>query len=181
MAVARLWHADPWGYRLLFLALALFLLFLRLLPLNTGEESFPGPDLLLCLMLAWAMRRPDYVPVWLIVPVVLAEDLILMRPPGLWTALVVIATEFLRARVALTRELNFLVEWALASGLMMAMFLAYRLAFALVLLPQASFGFAVTQIYWSIAAYPVVVFLSRMLFDLRKPATGEVDDYGRRL
>ena len=35
----------------------------------------------------------------------LVEDLILMRPPGLWTALVVMASEFIRSRVALTREL----------------------------------------------------------------------------
>jgi rod shape-determining protein MreD len=37
------------------------------------------------------------------------------------------------------------------------------------------------QVLWSIAVYPVVVGLSRLALDLRKPATGEVDDFGRRL
>jgi hypothetical protein len=46
----------------------------------------------------------------------LVEDLVLLRPPGLWTALVVLATEFMRSRAALTRELNFVVEWLLVSG-----------------------------------------------------------------
>lgn len=173
--------ADPWGYRALFLALAFVLLFARLLPLGSAAGAFPGPDILLCLTLAWVMRRPDFLPVGLIVAVSLAEDLILLRPPGLWTALLVLATEFLRARNALTRELGFPVEWLLASGLMLAMLLAYRLVFVVTLLPQPPFGYSAMQILWSIMAYPLVVGLSRLAFDLRKPATGEVDDYGRRL
>lgn len=176
-----LWRAAHWGYRALFLALALVLLFLRLLPLGNTAGALPGPDLMLCLILAWVMRRPDYLPLGLIVLVVLAEDMILARPPGLWTALVVLASEFLRSRAALTCELNFVVEWLLVTGLMMGMLLAYRLVFAVALLPQPPFGFSVVQILWSVVAYPVVVGLSRLVLDLRKPATGETDDYGRRL
>ncbi len=173
--------AAHWGYRTLFLALALLILFLRLLPLGSDAGQFPGPDLLLCLTLAWVMRRPDYLPLGLIVAVVLVEDLILMRPPGLWTALVVLATEFLRSRAALTRELNFVVEWLLVVGLMVGMLLAYRLVFAISLLPQPPFGYAIVQVLWSAVAYPFVVGASRLVLDLRKPATGETDDYGRRL
>lgn len=176
-----LWRAAHWGYRALFLGLALLLLFLRLLPLGAEPGRFPGPDLILCMIMAWVMRRPDYLPVWLIAAVVLAEDLILMRPPGLWTALVVMGSEFVRSRAALTRELNFVVEWLLVTGLMVAMLLAYRLVFALALLPQPPFGFAVVQVLWSALAYPLVVGASRLVLDLRKPAMGETDDYGRRL
>lgn len=172
---------DPWGYRLGFLGLAVVILFLRLLPLGREAGSLPGPDILLCLMLAWVMRRPDFLPLWLIIGITLAEDLILMRPPGLWTALVVLATEFLRSRIALTRELSFVIEWLVASGLMVGMLILYRLAFALALVPQQPFGFAVVQVIWSILAYPAVILLSRHLLDTRKPGTGEVDDFGRRL
>lgn len=177
----RVLRADPWGYRALFLLLALVFLFLRLLPLGTAPGALPGPDLLMCLTFAWMMRRPDYLPLPLIVAVALVEDLVLMRPPGLWTALMVLATEFLRSRTALTRELNFLTEWLLAAGLMLGMLLAYRFVFALAFLPQPPFGHALVQILWSILAYPAVVALSRLSFDLRKPATGEIDDQGRRL
>jgi rod shape-determining protein MreD len=179
--MASFLRADPWGYRALFVALAAVFLFVRLLPLGNTAGAFPGPDLLICLMIAWVMRRPDFLPLGLIVAVTLIEDLILMRPPGLWTALVVLATEFLRSRTALTRELNFVTEWMLAGGLMIGMLLAYRLVFMLALLPQPPFGFAVVQVLWSILAYPVIVGLSRLAFDLRKPAMGEIDDYGRRL
>lgn len=177
----EIWRSSHWIYRGLFLGLALVLLFLRLLPLGHSAGAFPGPDLLLCIIMAWVVRRPDYLPLAMIVIVVLAEDLILMRPPGLWTALVVLATEFLRSRVALTRELNFVVEWMLVSGLMIGMLLVYRLIFAVSLLPQPPFGFAVVQVLWSILLYPIVVWLSAMALDLRKPATGEIDSFGRRL
>ena len=143
--------------------------------------DLPGPDILLCIIFAWTMRRPDYLPALLIGAVVLLEDMILMRPPGLWTALVIIASEFVRARVALTRELNFGVEWLLVAGLMLGLLLCYRMAFAIALLPQAGFGFAMVQVIWSIVCYPVVVFLSRYVLDLHKPAMGEVDAYGRRM
>jgi rod shape-determining protein MreD len=179
--MGEFWRADPWGYRLLFLGLALSFLFLRLLPLGTAPGALPGPDILLCLTLAWAMRRPDFVPLWLLIPILLAEDMILMRPPGLWCALVVLSVEFLRSRNALTRELNFLAEFLLAAGLMLAMLVAYRLGLGLALVPQPAFGFSVVQMLWSILAYPVVVALSRLVFDLRKPSPGETDDYGRRL
>jgi rod shape-determining protein MreD len=148
---------------------------------TTWLGRMPGPDLLLCITFAWTMRRPDYLPVLLIAAVVLLEDMILMRPPGLWTALVIVASEFVRGRVALTRELSFSVEWLLVSALMVAMLLVYRMFFALVLVPQAPFGFAMIQILWSILCYPVVVFLSRFVLDLYKPAMGEIDAYGRRM
>ena len=170
-----------WFYRIVFVGIALVLLFLRLLPLGSVAGHWPGPDLLVCLTLVWVMRRPDYLPALLIAFVFLAEDLILLRPPGLWTAIILLATEFLRARAALTRELNFVVEWMLVAGLMVAMLLAYRLIFTISLLPQPGFGFALVQTIWSVLCYPVVVMASTLALDLRKPAMGEVDNFGRRL
>ena len=49
------------------------------------------------------------------------------------------------------------------------------------LLLYGVFGFAMVQVIWSIVCYPVVVFLSRYVLDLHKPAMGEVDAYGRRM
>ena len=172
---------DVLVHRGLYVLMALALLFLRLLPLGNGANGLPGPDLLLCVTLCWLLRRPDYLPVWLIAAVVLAEDLILMRPPGLWTALVVMGSEFVRSRAALTRELNFVVEWLLVTGLMVAMLLAYRLAFAVTLMPQVGFGFAMVQVVASILVYPLVVWLSHLTLGVHKPGMGEVDDMGRRL
>jgi len=177
---------DPWwrsllAYRALFLGLALLTLFFRLLPSGQTPGSLPGPDVLLCLILAWMVRRPEYLPLSVIVIVILMEDLLLQRPPGLWSAIVVLATEFLRGRVTLTRELNFPVEWMLVSGIMLGMMLVNRLVLAIVFVPQPGFGLVLVQSLWSIAIYPGVVLLSQLAFNLHKPAMGEVDRAGRRL
>lgn len=172
---------SVWLYRAGFVAIALVLLFLRLLPLGSIAGDWPRPDLLLCLMLAWVTQRPDQLPTWLIALVVLVEDMVLMRPPGLWSAIVVLATEFLRARSALTRELGFATEWLLISGVMVAMLLAYRLSFAVAFLAQPGFGFAFAQTIGSVFMYPVVVWVMRVVLHLRKPGAGDVDAKGRRI
>lgn len=174
-------RTPVWIYRGAFTFFVCVILYIKLLPLGSMAGDWPGPDILLCLIFAWIVRRPDYLPVLLVAAVLLLEDLLLMRPPGLWTALVVLAAEFIRSRVALTRELSFWAEWALVAGLMVGLLLAYRLVFAIAFLPQPAFGFALMQTLWSILCYPVVVAGSRFALDLRKPAMGEVDAYGRRL
>lgn len=173
--------ARLWLYRLAFLGLAAAILIVRILPVGGDAGAWPGPDLMLCLMLAWVNRRPDYLPALMIALVVLVEDLILMRPPGLWAAIVLVATEFLRSRVALTRELGFLAEWLMTGIVIVAMLLAYRLGMALAFLDQPPFGMAFAQTAMTILCYPLVTGLLHLALQLRKPSTGEVDAFGRRL
>lgn len=170
-----------WFYRAAFLGLAAAILFVRLLPLGSPAGTWPGPDLMLCLMLAWVNRRPDYLPAVLIALVVLIEDLMLMRPPGLWTAIVVLATEFLRSRAALTRELLFVAEWIMVGVVMLVMLLGYRLVLAVAFVDQPPFGPAFAQTAMTILCYPAVTALLHLALQLRKPLTGEVDAFGRRL
>ncbi|SEM78191.1 rod shape-determining protein MreD [Pseudorhodobacter antarcticus] len=175
------WGDSLWAYRAAFVLIALGVLFVRMLPLGSVAGDWPGPDIMLCLMLAWVTQRPDHLPMGLLALVVLAEDMILMRPPGLWAAIVILATEFLRARSSLTRELGFVAEWILIAGVMIAMLLAYRLAFAIAFMSQPGFGFAFAQTVGSILMYPVVVWVLRVALQLRKLTPGELDAKGRRL
>ena len=179
--MANGWINSLWLHRILFLGVAAGLIFWKLLPMQETAGRLPGPDILLCMIFAWTVRRPDYLPVLMIAGIVLLEDMLLMRPPGLWTALVLLGSEVIRSRVVLTRELSFGVEWLLVALLMLAIFVIYRLVFVLALVPQPVLGFALVQTFWSIMAYPVVVALSRYGLNLHKPATGELDEYGRRL
>lgn len=180
-AVIRGWIGDLWFHRLVFLGVVLVLLTLRLLPLDTTAGHLPGPDLLVCLIFAWMVRRPEYLPAPLIAAVVLIEDLALMRPPGLWAALVLVGAEFIRARASLTRELSFGVEWLLVGGVMLGVFALNRLLLGLAFVDQPAFGMALVQILWSLLAYPLVVAFSRYGLDLHKPAKGEIDAQGRRM
>ncbi len=169
-----------WRGRFGFVAILTALTFVMLLPMGGEAGSLPGADLMTCVVFAWMMRRPDYVPLWLLAIVMLTADILLMRPFGLWAALVVLAAEIIRARAVLMRELNFFMEWAVVSALMLAMLLAYRFGFALTLVPQVSFGAALLQWLWSVIAYPAVVLFATYVLALRKPSLGQIDAYGQR-
>ena len=54
--------SQRWLYHLMFAGLALAVLLMQLVPVGGGIRHIPGPDLLMCLVLVWVQRRPDYVP-----------------------------------------------------------------------------------------------------------------------
>jgi rod shape-determining protein MreD len=188
-------------YMLLFLGLALLVTFFRLLPLGSygfplgpilpevednvtqgwGLRNLPMPDLMLCLTLAWVVRRPSMLPAWVIVVYFFLEDILLMRPPGLWALVVLLATEFLRKRTEHLRQHGFLLEYMMIFAVMLAMFVANRAVLAIVMGPQAPLGLSLAQFLGTVLAYPAIVALSHFVFGLRKPATGEVDALGQRL
>ena len=85
------------------------------------------------------------------------------------------------SRGALAREVSFPVEWLIVAAVMAAAMLGFRLVLMLAMLPQVSLGQTMIQLIASILCYPLVVGASRMILGVRKPATGEVDAYGRRM
>lgn len=172
---------SVWLWRAIFVAVFAVLLSLRLLPLSAEPGKLPGPDLLMCLCCAWVLRRPYHLPALLIALVVLAEDMFLMRPPGLWAAVMVMGTEFLRRRAAFMRELSWLSEWMLVAATMLGMFLLNRIIMAVVVLPQPGLGLTLVEFIMTALSYPVMVFVLRHLAGLAKPATGERDSLGRPL
>ena len=97
--------------RMALAALAAGLVFVQLLPLNLEPVRLPAPDLLLASTMLWVARRPDLAPFMLIAAVFLLTDLLFHRPPGLWAALVLIATEMLRRRRNQIRNMPFALEW----------------------------------------------------------------------
>lgn len=169
------------AYRALFVAVAGALLFVRILPLSTLPSNVPGPDLLLCVTFAWLLRRPDYVPAPLIAAVFLVESMLVMRPPGLWAAIVLLGAEFMRRRVGLAREVPFPLEWALVAVVIFAMMLAERLVLALAMVPQAGLRLAAIHLALTVLAYPLVAAASVALAGVRKVAPGEMNDRGHRL
>ena len=173
--------AHRFAYRLLFLGFAALVLFVRILPLNALPARIPAPDLLLCATIVWVLRRPDYVPAILIAAVFLFEDILSMRPPGLWPLIVLLGTEFLRSREATLRDLPFALEWLIAGGLITAMTVIDRLVLALFLVPHGSTSLTALQGLVTILAYPLVAILTHFVFRLRKAAPGEVDALGHRL
>ncbi|MGB8621516.1 MAG: rod shape-determining protein MreD [Paracoccaceae bacterium] len=172
--------SSLWLHRLLFVALAAVLLFLHLLPLDATPSRFPGPDLLLCLAFAWVQRRPDYLPPLLLAGVFLMTDILLMRPPGLFTALVVLGAEFLRSRHQGSVELPFPAEWLFTSVAVAGVNLGYVLVLGITAAPHAAWSMAAVQTVMTIIFYPLVVLLVRLSFNLRRLTPGEFDPSGAR-
>jgi rod shape-determining protein MreD len=174
-------RARHLAYRLMFLGLAAFFLFLRLLPLSAMPARVPGPDLLLALALLWVLRRPEQVPALMIAAVFLVEDLMTGRPPGLWAAIVLGGTEFLRAREQGLRDAHFMFEWMAAGLVILAMILVNHLVLALFVVPQATLGPEMLHGVMTIFAYPFLALALQMSIGLRRAAPGEVDAMGRRI
>ena len=154
-------------------------MFLQLLPLHPGPGTLPGPDVLLLVVLSWTIMRPDLVPVPLVAAVFLAGDLLLMRPPGLWTALTILGCEFLRSRRTLLRNTSFAVEWSIVAVVVAAMTIANVLVLTIFVVPQPAFGLTVIRMLFTILAYPLVLILVGRAIGLGKPK-GERDSLGAR-
>lgn len=165
--------------QLLYVLAALALILGALLPLSPGRISWPGPDWLSALTFAWVLRRPDQVPVLILAAVMLAADILLLRPPGLGAALAVVATEAARRQQHRWRAQGFLVEWLRVAILMGLTVLAERVIRTLFLVPPTlaplpPLGQDVLRLIATIAAYPLVVAALGVL-GLRHAAPGALD------
>lgn len=171
--------ANRWMYGLAYFGVTSVITLFQIMPIKIGPNGYPGPDLLLCITLAWVLRRPQYVPTLLIALVFLVTDMLFIRPPGLWTAMAVLGVEFLRAREATSRELPFLAEWGVVTVVMVAMTLGNWLVLAVFMVGQAGFGLALLQLAATTLTYPLIVVLSLLVFGVHKMSPGEIDAMGR--
>ncbi|MEM1101969.1 MAG: rod shape-determining protein MreD [Pseudomonadota bacterium] len=170
-----------WGMRALFALIALTVLFLHLLPLQTGPSGWVGPDLLLALACAWVARRPDLAPMLLVAATFLVADLLLQRPPGLWAALALLATQALRARADDFREMSLISEIAVSCAVIAGFYLAYMALWALLVPFEIAYGLLGLQMILTLVAYPFVLLGSSALFALHRAAPGQLDAQGRPL
>lgn len=155
----------------LFVALVAAMIFARLLPLGSVPRPVPGPDLILCLVIAWSIRRPDLLPVGLLVPVLLVSDLLLMRPPGLHTALLLAASEALRQRHAALQTLSIMGEIMLAGAISVAVIGGHWLVLAVLAVDQPALAVQLLQAPINAAVYPAVMLACHAVFGLRKRPT----------
>jgi rod shape-determining protein MreD len=170
-----------WTMRALYIGLALFVMFLHLLPMQIMPSRFAGPDVLTALTFAWCLRRPDYVPALSIALVMLLADMLFQRPPALWALLVLLATEFLKRRGRQVRENTFAAEWLAAAGTLLVITLLYQLTLAILIISHGMPSLTVMQYVMTVLAYPLVAAVSYLAFGVRRTTPGEYDHTGRPL
>ena len=174
--------AQPrnWIGRAIFAGLAALVIFVQLLPLQTLPPNWAGPDLLLAMTVVWVSRRPEHVPLLLVAGLFLLADMMFQRPPGLMAALILLLTEFLRARTATFRSLAFGLEWGTVAIGIAVVTLANRLILMMLLLPPAPLGLTLSQMVLTILAYPVVAVLAFAALGIRRATPGEFTTFGGR-
>ena len=170
-----------WAMRALYLALALVVILVDLMPLGFIPRAWAGPDLLLAFTFAWALRRPEFVPALSVGAVMLLADLLYLRPPGLWAALVLLGTQTLKTRARTLRDEPFMMEWLAVATLVVAIGLGNRLVLAVLMVPQAPLGLTTIHVVMTLICYPVVVMISQLVFGVRKAAPGDIDRLGQRI
>jgi rod shape-determining protein MreD len=169
-----------WLKRSLYVFLALLIMFLHLLPLDTQPDRWPFPDMLIALTFAWVLRRPEYVPIFLVAAVMLMADLLLQRPPGLLAALVVFGSAYLRSAAPGMRDAGFMAEWTTAAVVIAGIFILNRVILAILSVQQAALGPVVIQVVLTIAVYPLVVLLSQNVLGVRRVSVSDPGTRGAR-
>ncbi|NNE88036.1 MAG: rod shape-determining protein MreD [Silicimonas sp.] len=170
-----------WGYRLLLVLMVSVVAFVLLLPLGSRAGGIPGPDVVLLIVFAWIIMRPDYVPLLLAAATFLAADFLFMRPIGLWAALSLIGAEFLRSRRLQLRDASFLFEWLLVVTVIAVMTLVNALVLSMVAVEQPSLGLTLIRLIFTAATYPIVVILAGRAFGVKKLSSADLDRIGQRL
>ena len=150
--------APPWLRRALPPLLGLGAIYLALLPFAPGSGG-AAPDLLYCLVAAYAIRAPRALPVAVVLALGLFADLMLARPPGLGALGLLGASELLRAPGGGARGWSGPREWLVAMlvfvGMIAGMALVLWLAF---LDPPAPAGLR-RHVIATAVAYPFVALL----------------------
>ena len=137
------------------LAAGLAAIWLALVPYDTATGGWPAPDLVFVLVAAWTIRRPAGAPLWEVVALGLAADILLSRPVGLGAAALLLSVEALRARAASPRAGRFPAEWAVVAAVGAVALLAMNGALAMVFLDPLPLGVLARQAAATALAYPL--------------------------
>ena len=177
----ELTQTKLWSMRLTFSVTICVILFFLLLPLETTPRRWVGPDLILGFACAWALRRPDYVPTLLLALMFLLTDLLLQRPPGLWSAVALLGCENLRQRARGMRDATFISEWILVCVTLAGISLAYRIGLVVTFTDRPAFGLSVIELVMTMAFYPVAVAITHWVLGVHKVAPGDMPGAGGRI
>jgi len=169
-----------WFGRAVFASLSLLVTLAAMLPIGLAAESAVMPDIFFCIAFAWVIRRPQTAPLGLIVCFALLADFLLMRPLGLWTFIILLMSEFVRAQRVPLREQLFVFEWIIFavvfSFALFVNFMFLKLSFS----PTPSFGLMLKYTINTVLAYGVVVAVLHWIFRIRAPkAPGGYKRLGR--
>lgn len=145
----------------LLLVLGMLAIFVEAAPLGLGPTAPPSPDLLMCVVVYWAIRRPGSTPLLAVFCLGLVRDLLTDVPLGAGTLALVIATEVFKSQRRHLQRTNFIVEWLALSFAALA---ATAFVWTLVVLTLAQPPYLIDllhQCLYTTMVYPLIVVFLR--------------------
>ncbi|MEM9139248.1 MAG: rod shape-determining protein MreD [Pseudomonadota bacterium] len=147
----------------LMVSLALVAIFAEAAPLGLSPTAPPSPDLLMCVLVYWSIRRPGSTPLLAVIALGLIRDFLTDVPIGAGALSLVLVTEVFKAQRHKLQRSSFVVEWmALAA----AAFAATALVWLLVTLTLAQPPYLISlfhQCLYTAMVYPLMVVVFRWL------------------
>ncbi|SHJ01394.1 rod shape-determining protein MreD [Shimia gijangensis] len=168
-------RARKWRMTFVYMGLVMAILYVQLLPLQTMPRGWAGPDFVVLLTVAWAVRRPEFTPALSVAFITLVADFILLRPPGVMAAVMVGARHILKRQEPGLRDSTFMVEWVTVSVVLAGILLTNRIILAVFLVDQTSLGLSLMQLAMNVIFFPLVALASRFVLGVRKIGPGETD------
>ncbi len=150
-----------------FIGLCLLATVAALIPLGAGGGLMP-PDLLFGLVLAWALRAPDPLPVWALVALGLFGDVMLSRPIGLGALGLLLAAEAMRRVAPRLRGTPFPLEWATAAALFALMLGCMQIALRIALADTPPASDLARYLVATVIAYPAAALAASAALGRRR-------------
>lgn len=123
--------------------------------------GWPRPDLLLCVVALWALRRPGWTPALAVFALGLARDLSGGGPVGAGALGLLLAAELLRAQAPALRRRVFPLEWAAVVAAAAIAVAAPWLLLTLTLAPTPPLPALGARVAATALAYPLVALALR--------------------
>lgn len=147
----------------LLIFLGVIAIYLEAAPLGLATTAQPSPDLLLCVVAYWSIRRPGSTPVLLIFLLGAMRDLLTDVPDGAGALSLVLASEMLKHRRRRFMRANFAVEW---TAVAIAALAVAAMHWVLVILTFARPPYLIDLVHqsvYTIMAYPLMALFFRWI------------------
>lgn len=141
--------------------LGLLAIFLETLPVGVSAQSQPSPDLLLCVVAYWAIRRPASAPALLIFALALMRDLLTDVPVGAGVLSLLIVSEVLKLRRRRFARTNFAVEWIAVALAAVASAALHWMLVVLTFAQPPYLSDLLNQSIYTMMAYPLLALFFR--------------------
>lgn len=145
----------------LMLVLGMLAIYVEAAPLGIGPQAPPSPDLLLCVVVYWSVRRPGSTPIPAVFALGLVRDIVTDMPTGGGALALVLASEAAKGMRRRLARRTFTLEWLVLAGAALASALLVWLLVALMLSQPPYLATLVHRSLYTAMAYPLVALTLR--------------------